>query len=136
MSKSRLFIFFCIQKEKELEWRKIFDFRFLMDLHVMEYPEHNLTIFGKCLVSAIEIFWPRPGMEIPRKTYQSANFFTSQKLIATVYGQNSDFIWPLEYDVSSRPINSDFLSRSERMGHGPISWTIYVIDFSRNVKYG
>ena len=28
---------------------KIFHFRFLMDLHVLECPEHDLTISGSCL---------------------------------------------------------------------------------------
>ena len=28
---------------------KIFDIRFLMDLHVLRCPEHDLTISGKCL---------------------------------------------------------------------------------------
>ena len=28
---------------------KILDFRFLMDLHVLGCPEHDLTIFRKCL---------------------------------------------------------------------------------------
>ena len=28
---------------------KIFDFRFLMDLHILGCPEHDLTISGKCL---------------------------------------------------------------------------------------
>ena len=28
---------------------KIFDFRCLMDLHVLGWPEHDLTIFRKCL---------------------------------------------------------------------------------------
>ena len=32
------------------------------------------------------------GWGIPEKTYQSANFFTSQKLIATVYVRKSAFI--------------------------------------------
>ena len=33
------------------------------------------------------------GWEIPRKTYQPAIFFTSQKFIATVYGRKSEFIF-------------------------------------------
>ena len=28
---------------------QIFDFRFSMDLHVLGCPEHDLTIFGKCV---------------------------------------------------------------------------------------
>ena len=32
---------------------QIFDFRFLMDLHVLGCPEHDLTIFGKCLSACL-----------------------------------------------------------------------------------
>ena len=42
-------IFFCISVEENTCFVQIFNFQFLMDLHVLECPEHNLTIFGKCL---------------------------------------------------------------------------------------
>ena len=33
----------------------IFDFRFSMDLHVLGYPEHDLTISGKCLSVCVSV---------------------------------------------------------------------------------
>ena len=36
-------------KEKNIKIVKIFDFRFLTDLHVSGCPEHDFTIFRKCL---------------------------------------------------------------------------------------
>ena len=44
---SPLFTFFCIHKK--IIGAKIFDIRFSMDLHVLRCPEHDLTIFRKCL---------------------------------------------------------------------------------------
>ena len=35
--------------EESIGFVKIFDFRVLMDLHVLGCPEHDLTISGKCL---------------------------------------------------------------------------------------
>ena len=35
--------------EESIGFVKIFDFRFLMDLHVLGCPEHEFTIFRKCL---------------------------------------------------------------------------------------
>ena len=35
--------------EESIGFVKIFDFRFLMDLHVLGCPDGNLTISGKCL---------------------------------------------------------------------------------------
>ena len=32
---------------------KIFDFRFLMDLYILECPDHDLTISGKCLYACL-----------------------------------------------------------------------------------
>ena len=32
-----------------MSFMKILNFRFLMDLHVLGCPEHDLTISGKCL---------------------------------------------------------------------------------------
>ena len=34
--------------EENIGFIKIFDFWFLMDLHVLECPEHDVTISGKC----------------------------------------------------------------------------------------
>ena len=36
-------------QEENIVILKIFDFRFLTDLHVLECPEHDFTIFTKCL---------------------------------------------------------------------------------------
>ena len=38
-----------MQIKESIGFVKIFDFRFLMDLHILECPEHDLTICGKCL---------------------------------------------------------------------------------------
>ena len=35
--------------EESIGFLQIFDFRFLMDLHVLGCPDHDLTISGKCL---------------------------------------------------------------------------------------
>ena len=43
-----LFLLSSMFKLRRKYW-KIFDFRFLMDLHVLRYPQHDLTIFRKCL---------------------------------------------------------------------------------------
>ena len=43
------FTFFCIQIEESIGFVQIFEFRFLVDLCVLECPEHDLTISGKCL---------------------------------------------------------------------------------------
>ena len=34
---------------------QIFDLRFLMDLHVLGCPEHDLTIFAKCLSVCLSV---------------------------------------------------------------------------------
>ena len=44
----KLFLFSCSQEES-IEITKISDFRVLMDLHVLERPERDLTFFRKCL---------------------------------------------------------------------------------------
>ena len=38
-----------MHKKKVLDSKKNFDIRFSMDLHVLRCPEHDLTIFRKCL---------------------------------------------------------------------------------------
>ena len=41
---------------------KIFDFRFLTDLHGLEYAEHDLIVFTKCLsvgLCVTQILWSR-----------------------------------------------------------------------------
>ena len=38
-----------ISVEESNGFFQIFDFRFLMDLHVLGCPEHDLNVFGKCL---------------------------------------------------------------------------------------
>ena len=34
---------------------KIFDFRFVMDLHGLDYPKFSLTIFGKRLLTSLSV---------------------------------------------------------------------------------
>ena len=46
---NELFYFLLYALEKSIGFVKIFEFRFSMDLHVLGYPEHDLTIFRKCL---------------------------------------------------------------------------------------
>ena len=41
--------FLLYTHEECIGFTKIFDIRFSMDLHVLRCPEHNLTIFRKCL---------------------------------------------------------------------------------------
>ena len=43
-----LFTFLYIEEEST-GFVQIFDFRFLMDLHVLGCPEHDFIISGKCL---------------------------------------------------------------------------------------
>ena len=43
-----IFTFFYTSRRKYW-FRENFRFRFSMDLHVLGCPEHDLTIFGKCL---------------------------------------------------------------------------------------
>ena len=38
-----------MQVEESVGFVQIFDFRFLMDWHVLGCPEHDCTILGKCL---------------------------------------------------------------------------------------
>ena len=99
----------------------------------LESNQLKLFYFFEFLV-AIPFFTPtwqsyNKGWGIPRKTYQPEIYRYS------IWSKIRFYFTP-EYDVSSRPINGDLLSRSERMGYGPISGTIYVTDISRNVKYG
>ena len=50
--------FFYIHKKKSIGFGKIFDFRFSMDLHVLRCPEHDLTIFRKCLSVCLSVCLP------------------------------------------------------------------------------
>ena len=34
--------------EENIAFVQIFDFQFLMHLHILGYPEHDFTISGKC----------------------------------------------------------------------------------------
>ena len=43
------FYFLLYTREESTWFAKIVDFRFSMDLHVLRCPEHDLTIFRKCL---------------------------------------------------------------------------------------
>ena len=38
-----------MEVEENIGFVKIFDIQFLMDLQVLGCPEHDLTIYGKCL---------------------------------------------------------------------------------------
>ena len=38
-----------VWKEDSIGFIEIFDFHFLMDLHILGYPEHDLSVTGKCL---------------------------------------------------------------------------------------
>ena len=44
-----IFTFFYINRKKNIVFIKSFDFWFLMDLHVIGCPGHDLSIAGKCL---------------------------------------------------------------------------------------
>ena len=50
-----LFLFFFMSIEETIGFVQIFDFWFLMDLHVLGCPEHDLTIFGKCLSDCVSV---------------------------------------------------------------------------------
>ena len=45
---SFIFTFFYVSRRK-YSFRAIFDFRFLIDLHILGCPDHDMTISGKCL---------------------------------------------------------------------------------------
>ena len=47
------FYFLLYSIEESIGFVKIFDFRFLMDLHVLGCPEHEFTIFRKCLCGCV-----------------------------------------------------------------------------------
>ena len=49
-----LFPFFHI-KRKSMSFMQLFDFRFLIDLHVLGCPENDLTTFGKCLSVCLSV---------------------------------------------------------------------------------
>ena len=44
------FLLSFIKVEENIGFVQIFDFRFLMDLHVLGCPEHDLTLFWKISV--------------------------------------------------------------------------------------
>ena len=41
--------------EESIGFVQILDFRFLIDLHVLKRPEHDLTISGKCLSVCVSV---------------------------------------------------------------------------------
>ena len=43
------FLLPSVSIEESIDFVKIFDFRFLMNLHIFGYPEHDFTISGNCL---------------------------------------------------------------------------------------
>ena len=43
------FFFISFYIGKSTGFVKVWDFQFLMDLYVLEFPEHNFTISRKCL---------------------------------------------------------------------------------------
>ena len=48
------FTFFCIPyKKKSIGVEKIFNIRFLTDIHVLGHPEHDFNIFTKCLIVCV-----------------------------------------------------------------------------------
>ena len=52
---SLLFLLSSIKVEERIGFAQIFDFRFLMDLHALGCPEHDLTIFGQCLSVCVSL---------------------------------------------------------------------------------
>ena len=52
------FFFFLLSSilvEESIGFVQIFDFRFLIDLHVLGSPEQDLTISGKCLSVCLSV---------------------------------------------------------------------------------
>ena len=49
-----IFTFFYINR-RNIGFVQIFDFRFLMDLHFFGWPDHDLTISGKCLCFCLDV---------------------------------------------------------------------------------
>ena len=43
------YYFLLCKQKKSIGFVKIFDFQFLMDLHILGCPEYNLPISGKCV---------------------------------------------------------------------------------------
>ena len=61
------FLLYSIE-EKTIEIVKIFDLRFLTDLHVLGLPEHDFTVFTKCLsVCVCDKFSGGPGAKTDRQ---------------------------------------------------------------------
>ena len=50
-----LFYFLLCKLEESIGFVKIFDFQFLMDLHILGSPDHDLTISEKCLSSCLSV---------------------------------------------------------------------------------
>ena len=53
---SFFFLFSSTLIEERIDFVQIFDFRLLMDLHVLGRPEHELTISGKCLPVCVFVY--------------------------------------------------------------------------------
>ena len=58
------FYFFLYTKEENIGFAKVFDFRFSMDLHVLRYLEHDLTIFRKCVSVCLYYFVDTVSQEL------------------------------------------------------------------------
>ena len=58
------FYFLLYTQEKSIGFVKIFDFRFSMALHVLRCPEHDLTIFRKCLSVCLFYFVDTVSQEL------------------------------------------------------------------------
>ena len=61
---ARHFYFLLYTQEESIGFVKIFDFRFLIDLHVLRCPEHDLTIFRKCLSVCLYYFVDAVSQEL------------------------------------------------------------------------
>ena len=58
------FLLSSIYIRRKYRVREIFDFRFSMDLHVWRCPEHDLTIFRKCLSVCLYYFVDAVSQEL------------------------------------------------------------------------
>ena len=74
---------------------QIFDFRFLMELHVLGCPEHGLTISGKCL--SLCAHFDRYKINEPTKCY----FFCSGKSVVFTKMSliNEDYMRKYLYEI-------------------------------------
>ena len=50
------FYFLLYTSEESIGFTKIFDIRFSMDLQVLRCPEHDLTIFRKCMSIGLSVY--------------------------------------------------------------------------------